>query len=93
MNEEQKYNEAAKYRRYRESRGVNDPVYLMEIEDGVYHGLEKGYDYAVQEIYKWLEDNIKDNLGILACGAVSVNFAPLLEKYKETFNKDKLLKL
>lgn len=87
MTEEQKYIVADTYRRHRENCGVDDPAYLIEIEDGVYEGLEKGYDYAVQEIYKWLEDNIKENLAILACGAVSVNYGPLLEKYKETFNK------
>lgn len=87
MTEEQKYNEAAKYRRHRESCGVNDPVYLEEIEDGVYEGLEKGYDYAVQEIYNWLEENIKENISIIGDGIVSLNFGPLLEKYKETFKK------
>lgn len=87
MTEEQKYNEVAKYRRYRESCGVNDPVYLAEIEDAIYEGLEKGYNYAVQKIYMWLEDNIKENISIIADGAVSLNFGPLLEKYKETFKK------
>lgn len=87
MTEEQKYNEAAKYRKYRESCGVDDPVYLLEIEDAVYEGLEKGYNYAVQKIYMWLEDNIKENISIIADGTVSINFGPLLEKYKETFKK------
>ena len=87
MTEEQKYIVADTYRRYRESRGVDDPAYLVEIEDGVYEGLEKGYDHAVQEIYKWLEENIKDNISIIGDGIVSLNFGPLLEKYKETFKK------
>ncbi len=88
MTEKQKYNEATKYRRYRESCGVDDPVYLIEIEDSVYEGLEKGYDYAAQEIYKWLEENIEENLSIIADGTVSVSFTPLLEKYKESFLKN-----
>lgn len=88
MSEEQKYKEAAKYRGQREICGINNPVYLEEIEDGVYEGLEKGYEYAVQEIYKWLEENIEENLSIIADGTVSVSFAPLLEKYKESFLKN-----
>lgn len=87
MTEKQKYNEVAKYRRYIENCGVDDPTHLIEIEDGVYEGLEKGYDHAVQEIYKWLEDNIEENISIIGDGIVSLNFGPLLEKYKETFNK------
>ena len=87
MTEKQKYNEVAKYRRYKESCGVDDPAYLLEIEDAVYEGLEKGYNYAAQEIYKWLEENIKENIAIIGDGIVSLNFEPLLEKYKETFKK------
>ena len=87
MTEEQKYSEAAKYRKYREGCGMDDPVYLAEIEDAVYEGLEKGYNYAVQKIYMWLEDNIEENISIIADGTVSINFGPLLEKYKETFKK------
>lgn len=87
MTEEQKYIVAYTYRKYKESCGVDDHTHLIEIEDAVYKGLEKGYDNAVQEIYKWLEDNIEENIAIIGDGIVSLNFGPLLEKYKETFNK------
>ena len=87
MTEEQKYIVADTYRKYKESCGVDDHAHLIEIEDAVYEGLEKGYDNAVQEIYKWLEENIKENISIIGDGIVSLNFGPLLEKYKETFKK------
>ena len=52
------------YRKYREDCGVNDPVYLDEIEDAHFDGVEKGYEWAVSDVIEWLRKNLLNYIEI-----------------------------
>lgn len=52
------------YRKYREDCGVNDPVYLDEIEDAHFDGVEKGYEWAVSDVIEWLKSHVMDYIEI-----------------------------
>lgn len=45
-----------KYVEMRKSFGVNDPYALKEIREAHYQGSEHGYQYAVEKIFKCIED-------------------------------------
>ena len=50
--EEFKLAKAKEYRKMRESHGIIDPVYLDEIEDAYY----KGIDFAIERFKEWLDE-------------------------------------
>ena len=50
--EEFKLAKAKEYRKMRESYGIIDPVYLDEIEDAYY----KGIDFAIERFKEWLDE-------------------------------------
>lgn len=44
------------------------------------------YEKALNDAYKWLEDNMGKELTVIGSGVVSINYKNVLDKFKTNFN-------
>jgi len=44
------------------------------------------YEKALNDAYKWLEDNIGEELTVIGSGTVSISYKNVLDKFKTNFN-------